>query len=234
MSAAPKPSEGFAPSLQSERLYLKLRDCRALIVMDGPAPHRAVAEGDARRRPVAWVDGNTLAGWRAQGLLRSEPRGWSLLSRPGPRPIVADTPDGPRHVDVRENWMQRLARDLDLHAGLAEAGHRLVADGLRLAARSMGTSATEVVVDGARRADAQEMRILARLGARKRVTEALAQLSPSGRAAAEGVCLHDRSLAEVAGALGISEGEAAESFTLALLKLAQHYGTLPGLGMKRS
>ena len=226
-------SAAFAPSLHSERLYAKLRACNALVIAEGPPPWRAVGDGDARRRPVAWVDRETFAGWRAQGLLRREGKGWSLAARPGPRPILADTPDGPRHVDVRENWMQRIARDLDLHAGLAEAGHRLVADGLRLLSRSLGTAATEVVVDGARRADGQEMRVLARLDARKRVREALALLSPTGRAAAEGVCLHDRSLREVAEALGLSEAEAGETFTLALLKLAEHYGTLPGLGFKR-
>lgn len=216
--------------LSAERLYTCLRDNNALIVSDGRPPYRAVADGDMRRRPIAWIDTDTLDHWRSQGLLRTHKKGWELLSRPGPRPILAETVDGTRHVEVRESWMQRLARDLDLDGPLAEAGHRLVADGLRLASRGVGSSSTTAKVDGAWRHDAQERRILMRLHARRRVQEALRKLSPMGRTCAESVCIYDRSLSEVAETLCVGEAEAGEAFTLALLRLAQYYGTIPGLG----
>ena len=221
-------SAATSPSVASHHLYTRLRAAHAVIVKAGGPPHRAVADGDMRRRPVAWVDADTLSDWRAQNLLAPHPRGWRVVARTAPRPITIQTESGPRHVAVHENWMQRLARDLDLPAPLAEAGHRLVADGRAVAAGSLRTGATSDYVDGNSAHDGEEQAIHFRLDARRRVRDALAGLSRTERVCAEAICVHDRSLDEAAEMLGLDRAATRGVLLFALTRLAQHYGTFVG------
>lgn len=234
MSAAPKiPSpETPARRIDREGLLDTLTRKLAVILEDGPPPWRAVPRGDTRCRPIAWIDAATLKAWRMDGKVRRHRKGWEV--RPGPRPLLAPTPDGPTPVEVRECWMQRLARDLDLEGPLAEAGLRLVADGLRREAASFRQGARDgVVVDGRPRTNAEEARTLRRLDARRRVRDALAHLQPLERAVAEGVCLADRSLEEIAHLQSTDEARITRAFRHALLELSLFYGTLPGLRPRR-
>ena len=221
------------------QLLAQLQAVSAIILEEGPAPWRAIPHGDARRRAMAWVGAETLSLWRTEGYAVRDTRfpnkvRWRLLSRPGPRPITAETPEGPALAEVRENWMQRLARDLDLPGPLAEAGHRLVADGLRCEVGAYRNPNQPVTPDGRpRQRNAEEDRMLGRLDARRRMRNALDELRPGERAAAEAICLRDRSLGELSSALGVSEEDAADTLILALVKLSRFYGTLPGFGRKR-
>ena len=232
MSARPAPAHSpvLSPA-QAARLLSRLRAAGAVVIADGPAPWRAVPWGDGRRRPVAWVNAALLEAWKAAGEAVRHPKGWSFPARPAPQPIRVATPEGARHAQVLENWMQRLARDLDLPGPLAEAGHRLVADGQRLEAGAHRTSATTTFVDGASYAGSgAEERMLRRLRVRERVRDALAGLSERERAVARAVCLHDLPLAAVAREQRWSEAEAQDHLTVALVKLSRFYGTMPGWG----
>jgi|GEM_PF-2579631 len=215
---------------RSQELLALLQAQHAVIIVIGEPPWRAVPSGDTRRRPLAWVSAEALGEWRAAGLAVTDKKGWRILQRPGPRPINARTPEGYVQAEVRENWMQRLARDLELPGPLAEAGHRLVADGLRCSAGSHRVGPPPVVVDsGPQTSNAEENRLIHRLDARKRVRDALDDLRPRERACAEGICLNDRSLTEVADALALTEAETADIFILSLVRLSCTYGTMPGI-----
>jgi hypothetical protein len=226
MSALPRRSHA--------ELLTLLQKHSAIILTKGEPPWRAVPYGDTRRRPLAWISSEALAEWRAAGVVVAHPNKerkiWRVLNRAGPRPITAHTPDGPVSAQVRENWMQRLARDLDLPGPLAEAGHRLVADGLRCTAGSHRVGPPPVVVDsGPQTSNAEENRVIRRLDARKRVRDALDDLRPLERVFAEGICLNDRALLEIAKTQALTETESADIFILALVKLSRTYGTMPGI-----
>lgn len=215
-------------------LLLSLQGHEAVIIADGKPPWPAIPRGDRRCRPIAWIDADLLSSWRDCGLaVRDGHRSknhWRLLNRPGPRPIVARHGEDVVRAEVRENWMQRLSRDLELEGPLAEAGHRLVADGLRMEAGSYRSGTAPVVIDGRPRdGGAEERRVLFRLDARKRVRDALEGLSHTERRIAEAVCLHDLDLPGTAKALCLCEADAEAYFVRALLKLSRFYGTMPGL-----
>ena len=226
---APHSTAPHFQAREERHLLDRLRQTQAVILSDGPPPWRAVPRGDARCKPVGWVEGATLGSWRAQGLVGRHKKGWTVLGRPAPAPILTETPDGGvEPVMVRENRMQRLARDLDLDGPLAEAGHRLVADGLRAQAGTGGGGVGVRIDGGPRTSHAAEARIIHRLDARRRVRRALDGLGELEREVAEAVCLHDRALESVCAARGVAEAEAAQAFTLAMLKLSRFYGTMPG------
>ena len=181
-------------AVEDSTLLARLREAQAVILCDGPAPWRAVPRGDARCNPVAWVEGATLNSWRVQGLVGRHKKGWVALGRAAPTPIMTKTPDGVEPVMVRENRMQRIARDLELDGPLSEAGHRLVADGLRANA-GPGSGSVGVRVDTARgTSHAAESRIIHRLDARRQLKRALECLGELEADVAKAVCLDDRSL----------------------------------------
>ena len=226
------------PRRDALALLERLQAERAVIVADGKPPWPALPYGDKRRRPSAWVDTDLLFQWRQSGYAVrdgcEDSRCWRLLDRPGPKPIQITQNGETVQAEVRENWMQRLARDLDIDGPLAEAGHRLVADGLRMEVGSYRSGIAPVVVDG-RPMDgrAEERRILFRLDARKRVRDALEELSATERHIANAICLQDRDLAGSAKDLHLCEADAEAHFVRALLKLSRFYGTMPGLKPRR-
>lgn len=205
-----------------------LMEQRAVILTNTPPPYRAVPYGDGRKKPVAWVDSDLVAAWRQAGYAVSDRRGWRIRTLPGPRPIVAD--EGRVQAEVRETWMQRLARDLEIEGPLAEAGHRLVADGMRMQVGVLRSGCAPVIADGRpRNGGAEEARMVYRLEARHRVREALDALAPRERRVAEAICLLDLSLDEVMKRERLPESEVCDSLRLALLRLSRFYGTMPGL-----
>jgi len=215
-------------AVEDRSLLARLHRTQAVILSDGPAPWRAVPRGDARCKPVAWVEGATLNSWRVQGLVGSHKKGWVVLGRPAPTPIMTETPDGVEAVMVRENRMQRLARDLDLDGPLAEAGHRLVADGLRAQAGPASGSVGVRVDSRPQSSHGAESRIIHRLDARRRLKRALESLGDLEADVAKAVCLDDRSLESVLTRCGVDEEAAQNAFILAMVKLSRFYGTMPG------
>lgn len=212
----------------SDILFRTLHASLCVVIESGPPPWRAVPRGDTRCRPLAWIDKGTLEAWRLSGHVRRHPKGWEV--RPGPRPIITETPQGPRPAEVRETWMQRLARDLDLEGPLADAGLRLMADHLSTELDPRRAPEAPMGGDGRPRATGvEEARLVRRLDARARLHRALGALKPAQARVAQAVCIHDRALASIAAEMGVDEDAATDLFRLALLRLARFYGTLPGV-----
>ena len=227
MSAVERERGGTGAIASAELLHY-LMEMRAVILTNTPPPYRAVPFGDGRKKPVAWVDSDLVTAWRQAGYAVSDPRGWKIRTLPGPKPILAD--EGRVQAEVRENWMQRLARDLEIDGPLAEAGHRLVADGIRMQVGILRSGCAPVIADGRpRNSGGEEARMVYRLEARQRVREALDMLAPRERRVAEAICLLDLSLEDVVKRERLPESEVCDSLRLALLRLSKFYGTMPGL-----